>query len=69
MKKVYLYDINKELIQVFEDTEDCANYFNYDRQYIYHNLKYCKKIWHKEKRKWYIIKRDLIVPIGKQQSI
>ena len=68
-KKVYLYNLKHELIRVFDTTDDCADYFNYDRMYIYHNLKYCRKIYHKQEHKWYIIKRDLIIPIGKQQSI
>ena len=56
-RKVYLYNLNKELINVFESTKECANYFNYDTSYIYHNLKYCKKIRHKETKQWYTIKR------------
>lgn len=56
-KKVYLYDTNDSLIKVFKTSFDCADYFNYDPQYIYHNIKYCKKIWHKKERKWYVIKR------------
>ena len=67
-KKVYLYTINKELIKVFNNTEECADYFGYDRTYIYHNIKYCKKIWNKKERKWYIINRDLFLPVGQQQD-
>lgn len=57
-KKVYLYTIDGEFLREFETTDDCANYFGYDREYLYHNLKYCKKIRHKKERKWYVIKRE-----------
>ncbi len=54
-KPIYLYDMDMNLIEEFETTDDFADYCNKDRAYIYHNLKYCNKIW--IKRKWYIIKR------------
>lgn len=54
-KKVYLYNLNKELIKVFKTTQECADYFDYEREYIYHSLKYYKKI--KRKGKWYLISR------------
>lgn len=59
-KKVWLYDINGSLIKIFKTSFDCADYFDYDIQYIYHNIKYCKKIWNKKERKWYVIKREEI---------
>lgn len=54
-KKVYLYNMNKELLKEFNTTQECADFFNHDREYIYHNLKYCKKI--RKDGKWYLIKR------------
>lgn len=56
-KKIYLYKLNGELLREFETTQECADYFGYPREYIYHNLKYCDKIRHKQKEKWYRISR------------
>lgn len=57
-KKVYMYNLDNELVRVFDTTEECGRYFGYDKEYLYHNLKYCKKIRHKKERKWYIIRRE-----------
>ena len=54
-KKVYLYNLDGDLIEEFKNTQECADYFGYDREYIYHNLKYYKKI--RKDGKWYKIKR------------
>ena len=59
-KKVYMYNLDNELVRVFNTTEECGDYFGYDKAYLYHNLKYCKKIRHKKERKWYIIRREEI---------
>lgn len=55
-KKVFLYNMNDELIKIFKTTEECALFFDKEIQYIYHNLKYCKKI--KKDNTWYKIKRE-----------
>ena len=54
-KRVYLYKDN-ELIKVFETTQECADYFDKELEYIYHNLKYCKKI--RKDNEWYVINRS-----------
>lgn len=48
--------MSDKLIKIFETTEDCALFFDKEIQYIYHNLKYCKKI--KKDNIWYKIKRE-----------
>lgn len=57
-KKVYMYNLDNELVRVFETTEECADYFEKDVRYIYYNLKYCSKI--RGKNKWYVLKREEI---------
>ena len=57
-KPVYLYDTNYNFICKFDTTRDCAEWFDKDREYINHSLKYCKKI--KKNYKWYIISREEI---------
>lgn len=57
-KPIYLYDMDMNLIDEFETTDDFADYCGYEREYIYHNLKYCKKI--RIDREWFIIKREKI---------
>ena len=64
-KKVELYDENMNYIKTFETTEECAEFFNKDKAYINHNLKYRDKI--RKDGKWYKIKR--IVIDEKQQEI
>ena len=54
-KPIYLYDLDMNLIDKFETTDNFADYCGYPREYIYHNLKYCKKI--KIDSEWFIIKR------------
>ena len=56
-KKVYMYDTEGNLLRVFDTSFDCAEYFDYDSHYISYNIKYFKKIRHKEEQKWYVIKR------------
>ena len=56
-KKVYMYDTNGKLLRVFDTSFDCADYFEQDVDYLYHNIKYCKRIRHKKEQKWYVIKR------------
>ena len=55
-KPVYMYDINMNFIMKFETTQDCADYFDKDKDYINHSLKYNAKI--RKDGRWYIIKRD-----------
>lgn len=57
-KKVYLYDLDGVLLKEFSTTEECADYFDKDREYINHNLKYCKKI--RKNGKWFVIRREKI---------
>lgn len=56
-KPVYLYTIDGKFIKIFNTTQECADYFDKDRVYIYHNLKYCKKI-RKDHKEWYKISRE-----------
>lgn len=42
-KEVYMYDMNNVLVREFESTKECAKFFGTTREYINHNLKYCKK--------------------------
>lgn len=65
-KKVYLYSIDNELIKKFNTTEECAKYMGKDTMYLYHNIKYCKKIWFNNK--WYKLSRTLKRVVSKQQS-
>ena len=55
-KKIYLYDMEDNLLREFKTTEEFAEYSGHDREYIYHNLKYCKKI--RIKGNWYKIRRN-----------
>lgn len=57
-KKVYMYDLGNNLIQVFDTTNECANFFGCDNMYINHNLKYCSK--KRKDDKWYVLKREEI---------
>lgn len=57
-KKVYLYTLDNVLIKVFKTTDECASYIGCDREYIYHNLKYCNKI--RIRGDWYKLSRVLI---------
>lgn len=54
-KPIYLYDLDGNLLKRFDTTDDFSIYCGYDRMYIYHNLKYCKRI--RINGKWYIITR------------
>lgn len=57
-KPVYLHRVDGTFIEKFNTTRDCADYFNKDREYINHNLKYCKKI--RKNGKWFVIRREKI---------
>lgn len=54
-KPVYLYDLNKNMLNRFATTYECACFFGKDAIYINHNLKYCKKI--RRDGEWYLISR------------
>lgn len=54
-KPVYMYDLEGNLIKCFTSTLECALYFDKDREYINHNIKYYKKI--RKDGKWYKIRR------------
>lgn len=56
-KPVYMYDLEGNLIKYFKSTLECAEYFDKDREYINHSLKYYKKI--RKDGKWYKIGRKL----------
>ena len=55
-KPVYMYDTDNNFIRKFETTQECAEFFNKERAYINHSLKYRKKI--RKDGKWYVIKRQ-----------
>ena len=55
-KKIYMYDLNMNLVQEFDTTQDFADYVGKELQYIYHNIKYCKKF--RFNNQWYILKRE-----------
>lgn len=54
-KRVFVFK-NKVLVRIFDTTDECAEFFGKDREYIYHNLKYCEKI--RKDGQWYEIKRE-----------
>ena len=56
--KVYMYGVDGNLLKEFETTRDCAEYFEKDREYINHNLKYYKKI--RKDNVWYKLSREKI---------
>ena len=55
-KPVYIYDLEGNLVKEFETTSECAEYFNKEKDYINHNLKYYKKI--RKDNIWYVLKRE-----------
>ena len=55
-KPVYMYDIDMNFIRKFETTQECADYFEKERDYINHSLKYNSKI--RKDGKWYLIRRN-----------
>ena len=55
-KPVYMFDINGNFIRKFETTQECADFFGKDRDYINHSLAYYKKI--KKGGEWYVISRE-----------
>lgn len=56
-KKVYMYDMNNNLIKIFETTLECAKYFGKPNSYINHSL-YCNDKIRKD-NKWYKISRNI----------
>jgi len=54
-KPVYVYDVDGNLVKEFKTTKECAEYFDKERDYINHNLKYYKKI--RQNDVWFILKR------------
>ena len=58
-KKIYLYDLNMNLIKEFNSTQECATFLSKDTAYLYHNLKYCSRIRYNDN--WYILRRDKYV--------
>jgi len=65
-KKIYMYDMEGKLIETFNTTGECAEYIGCEPMYIYHNLKYCKRI--RCDNRWYTISRELKKVVGKQQD-
>ena len=61
-KKVFLYDLEGNLLKEFKTTQELADYLDYPREYIYFNLKYYDKI--RFKGKWFRIRREKIWEIG-----
>ena len=59
-KPVYVYDLDLNLVKIFNTTQEFADYVNKEVQYIYYNMKYFKKF--RFNNKWYILKRK---PIAK----
>ena len=57
-KPVYMYNLKGELIREFKTTEECGYFFNRDRDYINHNIKYCDKIRYNDE--WYRIRRKKV---------
>lgn len=55
-KPMYVYDMDGNLVMSFETTKECAEYFDKDRDYINHNIKYYKKI--RKDDKWYKLSRE-----------
>lgn len=55
-KPVYVYNVKGELLKEFETTKECAEYFEKDREYINHNLKYSKKI--RKDGLWFVLSRE-----------
>ena len=55
-KPVYMYDLEMNLLKEFKTTSECADYFEKEKDYINHILKYNAKI--RRNRKWYILKRE-----------
>ena len=55
-KPVYVYDLEGKLVKEFETTAECAEFFDKEREYINHHLKYYKKI--RKDEKWYKMSRE-----------
>ena len=62
-----MYDLEGNLIKEFKTTQDCADYFDKEREYINHNLKYYDKI--RKDGKWYRISRERDVFINNNNKI
>ena len=57
-KPVYLYDDKMKFIKKFETTQECADFFGKEKEYINHNLCYCSKI--RKDNQWFVILRKNI---------
>ena len=57
-KPIYLYDMKDQLIEEFETTDEFAEFCGKETSYIYHNLKYCKKM--RINKGWFKIRREKI---------
>ena len=69
-KPVYMFDMDGNLLKEFETTQDCADYFEKDRDYVNHNLKYYQKI--RKDGVWYKIRRnrsDLVADVCNDNSV
>lgn len=55
-KPVYLHSLEGELIKVFSTTQECADFFDKDKDYINHAIIYNAKI--RKEGIWYIIARE-----------
>jgi hypothetical protein len=55
-KPMYVYGMDGKLEYEFETTQDCADFFEKDKDYINHNVKYCKKI--RRDGVWYSLSRE-----------
>lgn len=57
-KKVYVYDLNDNLIMEFETTQECADFFGKEREYINHKVKSEAKF--RYNGEWYKLTRERI---------
>lgn len=64
-KEINLYDVDMNFIKTFQSVEECAEFFDKEKNYIHHNLKYRDKI--RKDDKWYKIRR--IIRDEKQEII
>ena len=63
--EINLYDKDMNFIKTFKSVEECAEFFDKDKNYIHHNLKYRDKIG--KDGTWYKIRR--IIRDEKQEEI
>ena len=55
-KKVYMYDMQGNLVMEFKTTRECADYFGKEKDYINFNIKYYKRFRYNDQ--WYRLSRD-----------